>query len=353
MSNGVIERPTQLAKIVQQNGLAQVDADTLRESFTPHFAQSEELLAQSSAIRVTDATQVSEIKASRAMRLKLKEIRVAAEKTRKLLKEDSLRKGKAIDGIYNVLMLAIEPEENRLLEQEQFAERAEAARKAKLQAERAEVMVSLGADPSLYQLGEMSEQAFTQLAEGIKQANAARIEAERKAEAERLAAEAKRKEEEARVRAENEALRKQAEEQAAAARAERERLEAEKRAIEAKAKAEREAAEKAAAAERAKAEAARKAAEEAARKERDAVEAKARQEMEQAEAKARAEREELERKHQAAMKAKKGKEAAAEDLFAVAVGVVEAFDATADLAARNVLKSHADRARAAIAKAVK
>lgn len=351
MPSEVIEQPNQLAKIVQSSNLAQVDADTLKESFTPHFANTEALLAESTAIRVTDATQVSEIKASRAMRLKLKDVRVAADKTRKALKEDSLRKGKAIDGIYNVLMLALEPEEQRLLEQEQFAERAEAARKAKLQSERAGVLVSLGADPSLYQLGEMNEQAYTQLCEGIKAANAARIEAERKAEAERVAADAKRKEEEARIRAENERLRKEAEEREAAARAEREKLEAEKRAIEAKAKAEREAAEKAAAAERAKVEADRKAAEEAARKQREEVEAKARKEREEAEAKARAERAELERKHAAALKAKKGKEAAAEQLYSLAEAVVAAFDNAKDKEIKEALHPLDVIARAAIAKA--
>lgn len=351
MTTEVIEQPNQLAKIVQSSNLAKVDADTLRESFTPHFESTHMLLAESTAIRVTDATQVSEIKASRAMRLKLKDVRVAADKTRKALKEDSLRKGKAIDGIYNVLMLALEPEEQRLLEQEQFAERAEAARKAKLQAERAEVLVSLGADPSLYALGEMNEQAYTQLRDGIKAANAARIEAERKAEEARIEAERKKAEEQARIRTENERLRKEAEERETAARAEREKLEVEKRAIEAKAKAEREAAEKAAAAERAKAEAARKAAEEAARKQREEVEAKARKEREEAEAKARAERAELERKHAAALKAKKGREAAAEQLYLLAEAVVAAFDNAKDKAIKEALHPLVVIARSAIAKA--
>ncbi len=347
----VAEKPNQLAKIVQSSNLAQVDADTLKESFTPHFANTEALLAESTAIRVTDATQVSEIKASRAMRLRLKDVRVAADKTRKALKEDSLRKGKAIDGIYNVLMLALEPEEQRLLEQEQFAERAEAARKTKLQAERAGVLVSLGADPSLYQLGEMNEQAYTQLCDGIRAANAARLESERKAEEARQEAERKKAEEEARIRSENERLRKEAEEREKAARAERERLEAEKRAVEAKAKAEREASEKAQAEERAKAEAARKAADEKARKEREAIEAKARKEREEAEAKARSEREELERKHAAALKAKKGKEAAAEQLYSLAEAVIESYNNAHNDATKQALRPLVDMARSAIAKA--
>lgn len=282
MTDLAIVTPEPLAKAVQSASVAEVDAKVLAEAFTPHFAKASERLESSRGIVVTDPTQVSEIKASRVARLALKDIRVAAEKTRKTLKEDSLRKGKAIDGIYNVLLLQLEPEEKRLEDQEKIAERMEAERKAKLQHDRSELLREY-ADPSMYALSDMKQEAFDDLLNGAKLAKAARIEAERKAAEEAAAREAARHEEEAKVRAENERLRAEALAREAAAKAEREKIEAERREEARKAQAERDAIEAKAKAERAK------------------LEADARREREAAEAKAKAEREATERKHRAAL----------------------------------------------------
>jgi hypothetical protein len=53
---------------------------------------------------------------------------------RKSLKEESLKRGKAIDGYANVLKYLCEPIEDKLFEIEQYAERKEAARVAALAA---------------------------------------------------------------------------------------------------------------------------------------------------------------------------------------------------------------------------
>lgn len=287
----VLSEPPQLAKAIQSSALAAVDATTLREAFGPFFEKAANELTASRAIVVTDPTQVTEIKKSRAARLQLRDIRIAAEKTRKALKEDSLRKGKAIDGIYNVLALEIEPEERRLEEQEKIAERMEAERKAKLANERAEALRPY-ADPTHIALGDMTQAAFDQMLNGAKAAHEARIEAERKAAEEAAAKEQARREEEARIRSENERLRKEAQEREAAAAAERAKLEAERREAERKAREEREAAERAAKQERERIEA-------EARRQREEAEAKARAEREAAEAKARKEREEQDKRHKA------------------------------------------------------
>lgn len=217
---------SKLAKVVEQNGLAPTTAKALIETFEPYFGKADELCAQAAGVRVTDATQVSEMKKSRELRLALKAVRVEAEKSRKTLKEDSLRMGKAIDGINNVLLLQIEPVEKHLEDQEKFAERAEAARKEALRQARADVLAPYNVDTSAYSLGEMTEAAFTILFNGTKLAHEAQIEAARKAEADRIAAEEARKAEEARIRAENERLRKEREEAEKAAKAEREAAEA-------------------------------------------------------------------------------------------------------------------------------
>lgn len=258
----VIEAPAQLAKIVEQNGIAPTNARTLIETFQPYFGKADELCAEAAGVKVTDATQVSEIKKSRELRLQIKALRVEAEKSRKTLKEDSLRMGKAIDGINNVLLLQIEPVEKHLEEQEKFSERAEAARKEQLRIARSAALAPYMLDQSAYALGEMTETTFAQLLEGARLAQEARIEAEKKAEADRIAAEEARKAEEARIRAENERLRKEKEE------------------AERVAKAEREAAEAALAEERRKAQEQAAAAAEKARKEREEAEAQAKAERE-------------------------------------------------------------------------
>lgn len=282
-----VAEASKLVRVLEQNGIAPTSAETLKATFTPYFEKADDLCAAAAGIVVTDATQVSEIKKSRELRLQIKALRVEAEKSRKALKEDSLRMGKAIDGINNVLLLQIEPVEKHLEDQEKFAERAEAARKDALRQVRAELLAPFYiADVSVYSLGDMSEAAFAQLLEGSRLAYEAKIAAEKKAEADRIAAEEARKAEEARIRAENERLRQ--EKEAAEAEARKERAAAEKKAQEA---------------------------EEKARKEREAIEAEARKEREareRIEAENHA-REQAEAKRVAAEAAAKKKAAAAPD----------------------------------------
>jgi hypothetical protein len=261
-------------------GLEPATAQSLRDAFEAYFQQADEWRTKALAIQITRPDQVREMKLARETRLALREIRINAEKARKRLKEDSLRKGKAIDGIYNMLAFAVEPLEKHLLDQEQYIQRLEDQRKAKLKAEREAQLAPFGVDVSLYQLGEMDDATFGQLLDTNQLAFAARQEAAKKAEAERIERERIEAEERAKREAEAAAERERL-------RAENERLAREKAEAEAKARAEREAAEKA-----------RREAEEKARQEREAAEAQARAEREareKAEAELRA-REEAERK---------------------------------------------------------
>jgi hypothetical protein len=269
-------------------GLTPDTAQSLRAAFEDYFTAADEWRSKALSIQITRPDQFREMKLARETRLALREIRINAEKTRKALKEDSLKKGKAIDGIYNMLAYAVEPLEKHLLEQEQFIQRIEDERKARLKAEREEALRPF-TDVSLYQLGEMDAATFANLLETNQLAFAARQEAARKAEAERI--ERERIEAEERVKREAEAA------------AERERIRAENERL----KAEREAAEIAAKAEREAAQAeARRIAEET-RKEREAIEAKARAEREAAAEQARKEREAREAA-EAALKAKEAEE---------------------------------------------
>lgn len=243
-------------------GLEPDSATMLRASFETMFAQAEEWCARARTIQVTSVDQKREMNLARESRLALKEIRVNAEKARKRLKEDGVRRGKAIDGIANVLKALIEPIEAHLLEQETFAERAEAARRGALRAARTAAIIAYGADPGAFvNLGEMAEETWAITIENARTAHEAKIEAAKHAEAIRLEAEriatekraaeraaaakaeAERRERERAQAEENARLKREAEERERAATAEREAAAAEKARIEAEARAAREAAE--------------------------------------------------------------------------------------------------------------
>lgn len=273
-------------------GLEPDSATMLRSAFESMFAQAEKWCAQARSIQVTSETQKREMKMARESRLALREIRVNAEKARKRLKEDSVRRGKAIDGIANVLKALIEPIEAHLLEQETFAERAEEARRDALRAARTEALIAYGADPNAFvNLGAMAEETWAITIENARAAHEAKIEAAKQAEAIRLEAE--------RIAAE-----KREAERVAAAKAEAERVERERAQAEENARLKRDAEERdkaakaereAAAAERARIEKEAQAAREAAAAEKSRIEAEARAAREAAEAETRKAREEADR----------------------------------------------------------
>jgi len=279
----------------------------IETGFREAFAQAEKWRVQALAINVTSADQKTEMKLARTIRLELKNIRVSAEKTRKTLKEDALRMGKAIDGVNNLLLAAIVPLEKHLEEQEQYGERlAEAERQATLARRTAELAPYLAEGQIVPALDVMSAEQFVNYLTDAKLLHDAKIEQARKAEAERIAAEQAAAAERERLRIENERLRQEAAEREAAAKAEREAAEKAQReaaaqakkerdALEAAAKAEREAAERELARIKAESEAAAKKereaaaerqriADEAARKERAAIQAKADAERKEAQA---------------------------------------------------------------------
>lgn len=291
-----IERPipstlsTELARVAKESGLT--TADAIADAFKPYADEAAKLIAAAEGVNVSDATQVTKIKQSRALRLSLASVRVAADKTRKALKEDSLKVGGLIQGIYGIIEANVKPIEARLLEQEQFAERAEAKRKEAVKASRSALLAPFVPDVTMYPLGDLDDAAWSLLFDGARLAHEKRLADAAKAEADRIAAEAARIEDEKRVRAENERLRLEA---VAAENARRK---------------EREAAEAQAREEKAKADAAIKAERERAAKVQAEADAKARAERERIEAEARKEREareKLEREAEARRKAEKAK----------------------------------------------
>jgi len=200
------EQPNQLQLIVQQSGLEQSKAQYILEKFQDYFEIAAEWEQRAKTIVVTSANQVMEMQAARTGRLIMREKRLDVERARKELKEQSLREGKAIDGIANVLKALIIPIEEHLEQQEKFVE----IQAAKLEA-------------------------------------AHRAEVERRMEEERIAAEKAKAEAEAkereRMRIENEKLAKELAAKERAMKAQQAKADAERKAADEKARKEREAAE--------------------------------------------------------------------------------------------------------------
>jgi len=257
----------------------------ISEGFQEAFAQAEQWREKALAIRVTSLADKEAMKQAREMRLALKNIRVGGEKSKTALKADILTMGRAIDGVYALLLAAIQPLERHLEEQEKFAERlAEQERQRRL-AERTEALQPyLEAGQAVPALDVMTDDQFAKYLADAKLLHAAKIEAAQRAEAERIAREQAEAAERERMRLENVRLKQEADAREAALVAERkaaeeaarvaaEKARKEREAVEAQAAAERKAAEAKLAAERAAAEKARLAAEEAARKERAAIQA--------------------------------------------------------------------------------
>ena len=178
------EKPITLA--IEKYAVEPETEKTLIELFQPFLNKAEEWKKEADLIQVTDASQTLIMKSAMELRLKLKSSRGEIEKTRKRIKEDTVKKAQAIDGVSNFLKGLIEPIEAHLQAQEDFVEIQETNRKIALETKRKEELEpiftgSLGA----WNLKEMPDTDFQQLVEGIKAANKKRAD---DAETERLAA---------------------------------------------------------------------------------------------------------------------------------------------------------------------
>ena len=162
------------------------------------------------SIVVTDAGQVEQMKAAKALRLTVKEIRCAVEKKRKELTEWHLKEKQAIDGQARKIKDRCETVELYLESQEMFADRLRAEQQAALHKERADKLAPFTFDTNAYNLADMTEEAFETLLADTQAGHERRMveaaEAKTKADAAIKAA----AEEREKLRAENDRLRAEA-----------------------------------------------------------------------------------------------------------------------------------------------
>ncbi len=253
-------------------GLEKSKARQIEAVFAPMVKMLKEFEAVYDEIAALDITPDTCKKAKR-LRLDIAKVRIDADKVRKEQKEEYLRAGNAIQGVYNILKFAVADKEEKLKNIETHYERIEAEMKARLQAKRELELVKYDVDGSVLALGTMKALVWDNFLSGAKANHEAVIAAEKKAEEDRIEAERKAAEEREKIRLENEWLKKKAaeavklkaaaEEKAAEERQSQEIQIREER--EARAKLEREIAEEKAETSREEAEAARRQADEMAR----------------------------------------------------------------------------------------
>lgn len=224
-----ILQPVQPTESVDIDSLPRADALVIWQSFEQKFAA-----IQATAATITEDTVKTPSGRAivRSVRLSLKGLRVDAEKKRKELGEEALRRKQKIDAAAKSFIALVEPIESRLFELEKAEERAEEARKQLLIQTRTVALQPFVTDLTAYNLGSMSEDAFNEALAGAKAAREAWLAQQEKERQEQLAKEKAEAEERERIRLENERLKKEAEEREAQIKAEREeaeRIEAEKR----------------------------------------------------------------------------------------------------------------------------
>lgn len=191
---------------------------------------SGDMIVTDNTIIVTDESDKASMKKARELRLELKRVRTTVENKRKELKEESLRTGKAIDGVAKYIKDTIKPVEEYLEVQEKYAETKEAERKLKLKIERIEKITPFCDDPYIYNVELMSESDFDKLRSDLIEAAELKAAQAAAYEREQVRLREEREAEELRIREENEVLRKQAQIREEEIQREREAHEAELRA---------------------------------------------------------------------------------------------------------------------------
>lgn len=226
-------KKNELVQIIEGSQVEQKTQTTLMENFSPLFDEAVKWKEEAQSIIVTNLKQTDLMQRAREIRLNLRQIRVNADKTRKNLKEDALRYGKAVQGVYNVIEYLIKPLENHLEDQEKYGERLIEKQREEVKAKRwAELEPLAEYIPVSIDLSDMTEDDYQKLLRGAQIQQKQREDAERQAEQERIEREKKEAEEREAVRLENERLKKEREEfekAIEAERKEREKKEAEDR----------------------------------------------------------------------------------------------------------------------------
>lgn len=226
------DQQKELQVILEENKIA--EPETLKSAFAPLFDQAQALKDEAMGIVITSADQVSLMAQAKTLRKTIRDIRLNAEKEKDRLKESALREGRAVQGLYNLILHLTKPLEEHLEQQEKYIEFENAKKLAALKDKRVEELTAYGVDISFLKLEEMSEDVYAHFLAKAKSEYEAKKEAEATVEAERIEKQLAEEKERECIRQENEKLKKKAEQRETEVQAEKEkdRIEAERIAAE-------------------------------------------------------------------------------------------------------------------------
>ncbi len=183
---------------IENSGLSIQKSEILSSKFSSIINVIEDWKIKSSELIINDESQTAEIMTAKEGYKYIKNIRIDIEKTRKALKDDSLKEGRAIDSVAKLLTDEISPLEVELEQKAKFIEIQEEQRRNARTKERLERASYFGfALPDIGMIVEMSDEMYNSYLEGLKSesekrelafqaSEKIRIEAEQKAESERL-----------------------------------------------------------------------------------------------------------------------------------------------------------------------
>jgi hypothetical protein len=204
--------------LVKQSGLDK--AENYAAIFAPFMIQLKQLGKNAAGINKENPTPV-DAKLAREIRIAMAKNRTASEKKKDEAKAELLAEGNLIQGLYNVVAGASKLSEADMYAVEKFTENKEKERLAAIQSERVELLLPYAENANDMPLSTMTDEQFDTMLTGYKLQHQQVKEAAEKAEAERLAKiEADRIENE-RIRVDNERLKAEADAAAKALEAER------------------------------------------------------------------------------------------------------------------------------------
>ena len=172
----------------QLKGLEESKAAQIKAVFQPMVEMLESFEAKYKEVVKLEISP-DKCKEAKRLRISIARVRIDADKVRKVQKEKSLREGKAIDGVNNILKFAVMDKEEKLKDIETHYERIEEAKKAQLQIDRVAELERYEADGEFVDLGNMPDDIWKNYLAGVKNNYESIKDAERKAEEDRIEAE--------------------------------------------------------------------------------------------------------------------------------------------------------------------
>lgn len=183
----------------------------VREAFSDFCDQAEEWDRKAKELTVTSSDQIREMQMARTARLALADIRIAVEKRRKELGDESLRKKQAIDSVAKIITSKIQPTEEYLKLQEKFAELEEQKKKDELKARRLQEMFAAEASAEGLDLANLPEEVYQGILQNAAKIKQDKIDAEHRAIQEEARKAREEAEERERIRQDNETMKADAE----------------------------------------------------------------------------------------------------------------------------------------------